>query len=201
MNATSKFSRRVVSINGILVSCLLCLVLSLLSGCGGGLSSDEQAEADKYITEHGKDALVRYLRDVCNDADGNVVLTSGKHLEYCKYLLSKGADINACVRKRVIIPRGDTFILDGPIPLHYAAQYSNSVRLVQFLVFNGADINAICLENVDWWQHDGDINMDGPTPPRLPSKTNTPLRLARDCGNEAVVEYLTRHELLSRKTK
>jgi len=34
MNATSKLSQRIVNVNSILVSCFLCLALSLLSGCG-----------------------------------------------------------------------------------------------------------------------------------------------------------------------
>jgi len=61
MKATFKFSQRIVNVNGILVSCLLCLALSLVSGCGCGLSPAEQAEVDKYIKEYGRDALIHYL--------------------------------------------------------------------------------------------------------------------------------------------
>jgi len=92
MQATFKFSQRIV--NGILVSCLLCLVLPLLSGCGGGgsLTPAEQAEVDKLIAGHGRNALWVYLANVYQD-DGDP--DEKRILKYCKYLVSQGADVNA----------------------------------------------------------------------------------------------------------
>ena len=52
--------------------CFFCFLLTLLSGCGGGipkLTPAEQAEVDGYIREHGRDAMVHYLNDVLREVD------------------------------------------------------------------------------------------------------------------------------------
>ena len=73
-------------------SCLFCcLVLPLLSGCGGGtpkLTPAEQAEVDKYIQWHGRDAIAAYLSDVKYGADEKLVL------KYVKFFVSQGASVS-----------------------------------------------------------------------------------------------------------
>jgi hypothetical protein len=77
--------RRFQLASNIFVSCLFCLTLTLLSGCGGvSLTPVEQAEVEQYVTKHGKGAIVHYLDEV-RDAD----------LKYVKYFVSQGADVNA----------------------------------------------------------------------------------------------------------
>ena len=76
----------------IFVSCLFCLALSLLSGCGGSVSFTpaEQAEVDKLIAADGRDALKVYLGgdDRCYSVDDEK-----RALKYCKYLVSQGSDV------------------------------------------------------------------------------------------------------------
>ena len=101
----------------IFVSFLFCLALSLVSGCGNSdvavengnaqseqpkknvaveiepaptLTPAEQAEVDKYITAHGRGALVHYLQENVNKENDEKLI-----LKYCKYLVSQGADVNA----------------------------------------------------------------------------------------------------------
>jgi general secretion pathway protein G len=74
----------------IFVSFLLCLALSLVSGCGVSLTPAEQAEVDKYIKAHGRDALARYLYDIRGHNNDEKIV-----LKYCKYFVSQGADVNA----------------------------------------------------------------------------------------------------------
>ena len=79
-------------------SCLFCLSLTLLSGCGGGggvfaptLSPAEQAEVDKYITNYGTRSLAEYMEDVSMRTEND----EERVLKYAKYFVSKGADVNA----------------------------------------------------------------------------------------------------------
>jgi len=116
----------------ILVSCLFCFVLPLLSGCGSSGSSApiltpaEQAEVDKIIAEEGRDAL-RYYLEHWNPASGN---TDEKlALKYVKYFVSQGANVNA---------RDE----DDYTPLHYAAALG-SADMVKFLVSQGAIFNYV----------------------------------------------------------
>ena len=51
----------------IVVSCLLCLSLTFMSGCGGGvpkLTPAEQTEVDKIMAKHGKNAIIGYLNEL-----------------------------------------------------------------------------------------------------------------------------------------
>jgi len=125
MQTTSKL------VNNICVSCSLCLILSLLTGCGGGnsnsLTSTERYIADQLIKKHGQNAILRYLETLpylgtSDNAPEKVLL----HLEY---FVSKGAnDFNAKNNS------GDT-------PLHLAS-VSGSVEVIALLVANGADVNT-----------------------------------------------------------
>jgi len=145
---TFQFSR---PIGGLLFVCLCCFAMTLLSGCGGGGSSAEavptltpaeQAYADKIFAEHGKDALLRCLGDgdfpEPDIPDMEDISTARRvwrdaMLRGCKYLASKGADVNA--------KEDEDGWSEGFTPLHYAAQHGN-LELVKFLVSKGANVNA-----------------------------------------------------------
>jgi len=133
------------------IVCLCCFALTLLSGCGGGGSSAEaltpaeRAYADKFFAEHGKDALLSFLlggygndfpapdiSDIKDISTAKRVLR-GLELRHCKYLVSKGADVNAK-------DNGDRYC-EGYTPLHYAAQNGHP-ELAKFLVSKGANVNA-----------------------------------------------------------
>ena len=76
-------------------SCLFCLALTLLSGCGDGvpsLTAVEQAEVDKIVTEHGTAAIVCYLEKL-HDESRNPDMD--RVFKYLKHFVSKGADVNA----------------------------------------------------------------------------------------------------------
>jgi len=109
-------------------SFLLCLILSLMSGCGGGvpkLSPAEQAEVDKILTAHGRSSLVHYIETLPRQRNTD----TQRALKYIKYFISKGADVNA---------RDDA----DNTPLHAAVEIGN-VEIAMYLVSRGADINAL----------------------------------------------------------
>ena len=135
------------------LSCLVCLSLLFLNGCGGGvprLTPAEQAEVDKLIAEHGTNVIPYYLQNLhvfLSDIEegpnwgAKVYETIFKIL---KYLVSNGADVNARCH------------IDTWTPLHHvvtrgldfdSVKDGFSVELVNYLVSNGADVNARCLRN------------------------------------------------------
>jgi len=168
------------------ISCFMCLALILLNGCGDqeGTSSiprtgkqeapptltpAEQAEVDKYINAHGRDAIVRYLEVAVKDknTDENLILKYLKYLvsqganvnakdkidftplhraamlknvEIAKFLVSKGADVHAKGNRS---GNSDSFLCEGITPLYIAAANEN-VEVFKFLVAQGADFNAKC---------------------------------------------------------
>jgi hypothetical protein len=153
----------------LFVSCLFCLLLTLLSGCGGGgtgggmftesapkFTPAEQAEVDKYVANYGRDAIVHYL-EKAQERDDNEELI----LKYVKYFVLQGADVNA---------------RDGNAmtPLFYA----NHVSVAQLLVSKGADVKA--------------KNVAKETPLSLRKSMGYRLqeRLGHRKANPAMVEYL-----------
>jgi len=121
----------------------LCFVLSLSSGCGKrdlstipaaeqGLPTEvapvfspaEQADVDKYIREHGTDAMVHFMAEKA----GYMTADTKRILKSLEYLITQGANINT----------KDNI---GRTPLHYAAARSD-ISVVKFLVSKGAKVNA-----------------------------------------------------------
>ena len=131
MNTTSNF----------FVSCLFCLILTFLCGCSGGgglvtetvpmLTPAERADVDKYITKHGTESLLYYMRDVRDQYRFGLVSSADAErvLRYVKYFVSQGADVNAGLRN-----------LGGEIvvtPLQVAVTFEN-FAIADFLVSKGA---------------------------------------------------------------
>jgi len=111
-------------------SFLFCFAASLLSGCGGEsvptLTPAEQAEVDKYVKNHGRDALAVYLYDKrVSKTDEQLVS------KYSKYFVSQGADVNASIKR------------EGSIytPIRLVISRRN-IELARFLISKGVDINA-----------------------------------------------------------
>lgn len=115
---------------------LFCLALPLLSGCGDGVPSltveqltpAEKAEVDKFITEHGRDALAHYIDTTRKKGSRDWKENEKLILKYVKYLISQGANVDAKSEW------GDT-------PLRMAVLFKD-IEVVKFLVSKGADVNA-----------------------------------------------------------
>jgi len=119
----------------IFLLCLFCFFLTFVVGCGNGgggvfssvpkLTPAEQAEVDRYIREHGRDAIVYYLArlDTTNTDEALV-------LKYVKYFVSQGANVNAKMNRSW---RGE----HGIGPLDIATRYGFTT-VVDFLVSQGA---------------------------------------------------------------
>jgi len=83
----------------------------------------DKAEADKYIKEHGKNAMVQYLKKILDtETDGKLVSM------YVQYFISQGADVNATANK-------------GATPIQFAVGKGN-IEAVEALVENGANIHV-----------------------------------------------------------
>ena len=165
----------------ISLSCLVCLSLLFLNGCGGGvpaLTPAEQAEVDRYIERHGRDAIVHYMRDaVRQNEDERTVL------KFVRYFVSQGAYVNVrdntqgplhdAARAgylevaRFLVARGAD-VNDGSL---IVAVWNNNIEMVKFLVARGADVNAY------------DVNTYG----------DSPLVVAVKCDNIEMVRFLVDH--------
>jgi ankyrin repeat protein len=85
------------------------------------LSPAERAKADKWLADHGKNALGASSEEILSIRDDALAL------RYFKYLISKGADVNA-------------WSDDDRTPLVDAVSAGN-LEIVKFLVSKGADVN------------------------------------------------------------
>ena len=150
---TFQFSSRTAN---LLVLCLFCFALTLLSGCGSGvpkLTPAEQTEVDKYLEEHGREAIVHYL---WSSGESDEALT----LKYVQYFLSQGADIgaewNRMTPLSLAIQKDQLSIVnfivsktggikskhdDGYTPLHIATKEGKNAS-VELFISKGADVNA-----------------------------------------------------------
>jgi hypothetical protein len=146
------------------------------------LTTEEQVETNKYITEYGRVAIVAYLIDVDENSDADLIL------KYVKYFLSQGADINA--------KDGG-----GNTPLHNAAAMIDAVEVLKFLISKGADVHAkanngaTSLHYAARYNHNIEIAQllvsKGALVDASDNKDKTPLDWAKEHGNVAVIEYLT----------
>jgi len=168
--------------------CIFCLALPFLSGCGNrdSLTAKDLAEADKFIAEHGKDAMIRFFRTKWDNE--NVNMNENRTLNYVKYFVSKEADVNAkdnsgfgftmlhCVTMggdvktvQFLISKGADVNAKGnggTTPLHFAALHGR-VDIVKFLVSQGADVHVKDKEGT------------------------TPLDYAKKRNETVIVEYLS----------
>ena len=149
--------------NNLFVSCLLCLALILLSGCGNsgseGLTAEQRERADWYIEMYGNGAI-----------SSMITLGGEDHelaLKYVKYAVSKGADVNRAEESptswtplltavydkntkvvEFLVSQGANVNAAGSIaglpPLYYAAGKAGNAEIVKILISNGANVNVMC---------------------------------------------------------
>ena len=153
------------------------------------LTAVEQAEVDKFIAEHGRDAILHYLSEIIRrsmERGERGIIDEKLVLKYVRYFVSQGADVNAkcdnglmtpllCATRlgnveiaQFLISRGADVNAKnngGWTPLHSAARGGN-VEMVKFLISKGADVNA---------------KLD---------KDPTPLHVAVSNGNVEIVQFL-----------
>ena len=88
----------------IFVLCFFGLALFLV-GCGGGLTPAEQAEVDKYLKEHGRNAIAHYVGDLHiqtrHHLGSDLTINEKSTIKVIKSLISKGADVNAATYSNV----------------------------------------------------------------------------------------------------
>ena len=124
------------------------------------------------------------------DKEGNTLLhkaAEGGKIEVVKYLVSKGADVNAKAG-------------NGVTPLHSAVLYNENTDVIKYLVSKGANINA---KNVDGRTplciaitigHTGcifDLIGEGASVNAEDNDGFTPLSLAKAAGFTRIAEYLS----------
>ena len=141
MQATTPLFRHILC--NLFVVNLLCFTLFLLSGCdaakpknSGGtsgetttaevpdvpLTSEEQTEADRIITDTGNTALLQFL---LAEKGAEERKDPKRVLQYVKYFVEQGSNVNATT-------------LNNSTPLFRAVEINN-VEVVKFLVSKGAD--------------------------------------------------------------
>jgi ankyrin repeat protein len=100
----------------------------IMSGSGGSFTAAEKAEIDKFLVKNGNDVKAV-------DAESGYTMlhtaANGYDIAIVKYLISKGADVNAKNNY-------------GQTPLHLAAGSGHDwgVKVVKYLVSKGADVHA-----------------------------------------------------------
>ena len=138
------------------------------------LTPGEQEKADEFIERYGKSSVMaEFLKDYRNEQKSwwktNKDIDKERVLEYLKYFVSQGADVNAKTHEYNVTPLhwavsiGDIEIvkflvskgadvhakeLTGSTPLFLAVPESGNVEIAQFLVSKGASVNVKDKEDV-----------------------------------------------------
>jgi protein-export membrane protein SecD len=106
---------------------LALAMMVVLCGCGSEprvfLTPAEKAELDKRITQHGRAAIISYLKEGVREGDHATHIIM--HLDY---LISQGADINAKDE------HNNTSL--------YLAVKADKVEIAKFLISKGVDVGA-----------------------------------------------------------
>ena len=159
----------------------LTAALPFVSGCGdggggGSFTPAEKAEVDKYIKEHGREAIGKYLKDKGGDEK--------RDLKYIKHFVSKGADVNTEVLLRY---------------LGNAENGNINSEVIKFLISKGADVNANVLsvyflmvenDNVDIEIVKLLVSKGADVNGRMILDDLTPLHCAASNGNVEAVKFL-----------
>jgi len=125
----------------------------------------EKAQADRFIKDYGKSAMVHSLRTIKKETSDDLII------KYAEYFLSKGSDVDA---KDTLTRDAHGFFVGGSTALHWMVRYdriavvkflvaqkasmterdeygmepihtaagTNKVEILKFLIAQGADVNA-----------------------------------------------------------
>jgi len=86
------------------------------------LSPEDQEKADELLADHGKKVIVYFQNNaLANTGEDNII-------NYLKYFISKGADVNATDT------RGQTSL--------YSTRWWRRTKVLEFLISQGADVNG-----------------------------------------------------------
>ena len=149
------------------------------------LTATEQTEAENFAIKFGRRAIVRYLKSL----QGNKSTDEKLILKNIEYFIGRGADVHAETSE------GTTHKIKS---IHWAARMG-SVKVSQFLLSQGADVNSLTNRGespLHWATSKGDIELirfllsNGAVVDEIAHNDGTPLQIAAYEGNIEVAEFL-----------
>ena|GEM_PF-1885476 len=166
MNTTSK----------LFFSCLFCLSLILLSGCGNRnsqsetsvalspadqakidafieqtkmppvLTSIEQREADQYIERYKQAMIPHYLNDYFTKEEMRKNTDAERVFEYLKYFVLQGANVNA--QDSEGLTAFQWLLNRMELAILWDDGFTDEINIAKFLVSQGADVNTKTADGV-----------------------------------------------------